>query len=219
MSGWKMRLSLAFAAALAVGSYAGHAGRRHHGHRRHRLSSRFVENWDDAVYRPINVLKSKGTIEARDGSLLENLDPSDRARMAFGRLEGNIPRKAIYLAPLLFRPSPFSGVDNSRISGDSDLHLADMTLFADPELPIVMMEAFEGLTSDVDCQGADGQMSLTFKSADVFNYAINSWKFIHEDTDRNFLLIANHDGCGPKGERQAYKYASQRPSRKVRNMC
>ena len=94
-----------------------------------------------------------------------------------------------------------------------------MTLFADPELPIVMMEAFEGLTSAVDCQGTDGQMSLTFKSADAFNHAINSWKFIHEDTDRNFLLIANHDGCGPKGERQAYKYVSKAILREAFMAC
>lgn len=84
-----------------------------------------------------------------------------------------------------------------------------MTLYAPSGLPIVMMEAFEHMTTAVDCEGEDGQMSLTFKSTEVFENAVGQWKYIHEDTDKNFLLIANHDGCGPEGERQAYKYVSR----------
>ena len=94
-----MRLSLALVAAVAAGSSAGHAGRRHHGHRRHRLPSQVAESQDDAVYRPINVVRSKGTIETRDNSLLESLDPSDRAQMGFGRLGGKEDGMAIYLTP------------------------------------------------------------------------------------------------------------------------
>lgn len=83
--------------------------------------------------------------------------------------------------------------------------LANMTLYAPDGLPIVMMEKFEGLTSAVDCEGDDGQMSLTFRSREAYDRAIDSWKYINEDTDLQFLLVANHDGCGPDEERQAYR--------------
>lgn len=86
-----------------------------------------------------------------------------------------------------------------------------MTLYAASGLPIVMMETFEHMTTDLDCEGHDGEMSLTFKSKEVFENAIGQWKYINEDTDKNFLLIANHDGCGPKGERQAYTYVLRSP--------
>jgi hypothetical protein len=88
---------------------------------------------------------------------------------------------------------------------DGGLNVAEMVLFADSDLPIVLMEAFEGLTSAVDCQGDDGQMSLTFSSAEAFSYALGSWSYIHEDAEQQFLLIANHEGCGPDGQRQAYR--------------
>ena len=80
-----------------------------------------------------------------------------------------------------------------------------MTLYAADGLPIVSMERFEGLTSAVDCNGDDGTTSLTFGSKKAFDYALQIWGYINEDDDKNFLLIANHDGCGPTDERQAYK--------------
>lgn len=79
-----------------------------------------------------------------------------------------------------------------------------MTLYADKR-PIVMMEAFDGLTSAVDCEGDDGQMSLTFKSAKAYKHAIDKWSYINEDTDKDFLMIANHEGCGPAEQRQIYQ--------------
>lgn len=79
-----------------------------------------------------------------------------------------------------------------------------MTLYAEDGLEIVMMERFEGLTTSVDCNGDDGTMSLTFSSQDAFKYALQQWDFINNADDGNFLLIANHDGCGPDGERQPY---------------
>ena len=82
--------------------------------------------------------------------------------------------------------------------------LANMTLYASDGLQIVMMERFEGLTSAVDCRGDDGAMSLTFKSADAFNYALKTWAWINEAPEKKFLLIANHDGCGPADQRQPY---------------
>ncbi|KAI4267357.1 MAG: hypothetical protein LQ337_008391 [Flavoplaca oasis] len=91
-----------------------------------------------------------------------------------------------------------------RPGNDGQLLLANMTLFAPDGLQIVMMERFEPLTSAVDCKGDDGEMSLTFKSQEVFDHAINTWGFINEAQEERFLLIANHDGCGPDEERQPY---------------
>lgn len=83
---------------------------------------------------------------------------------------------------------------------------ANMTLYAPNGLKIVAMERFEGLTSKVDCKGDDGEMSLTFKSKDAFDNAVKQWDWINSDDKHKFLLIANHDGCGPQSERQAYEY-------------
>ena len=88
---------------------------------------------------------------------------------------------------------------------DGQLLFANMTLYAPDGLPIVLMERFEGLTSAVDCKGDDGAMSLTFNSKKAYKYALKIWGYINEDNDKQFLLIANHDGCGPKDERQPYK--------------
>jgi hypothetical protein len=85
--------------------------------------------------------------------------------------------------------------------------LANMTLYAPGGQLIIMMESFEGLTSSVDCKGDDGEMALTFKSQEAFEYALGQWDFINEKTEYAFLMIANHDGCGPDEQRQAYKYA------------
>lgn len=80
-----------------------------------------------------------------------------------------------------------------------------MTLHAPDNLPVVMMEAFEDLTSSCDCNGDDGEMSLTFKSKIAYEFALKSWAYIGANVDANFLMIANHASCGPKGQRQAYK--------------
>lgn len=70
------------------------------------------------------------------------------------------------------------------------------------------MERFEGLTLAVDCKGDDGAMSLTFKSGEAYTYALKTWQYINEDDDKQFLLIANHAGCGPDDQRQPYKWVS-----------
>lgn len=83
-----------------------------------------------------------------------------------------------------------------------------MNLHASDGLNIVMMERFEGLTKSVDCKGDDGTMSLTFKSETAFNRALKTWNFINSAVEKKFLLIANHDGCGPDDQRQPYMYAN-----------
>ncbi|KAI4263395.1 MAG: hypothetical protein L6R42_001455 [Xanthoria sp. 1 TBL-2021] len=91
-----------------------------------------------------------------------------------------------------------------RPGNDGQLLLANMTLYAPNGLQIVMMERFEPLTSAVDCKGDDGEMSLSFKSKEIYDHAIKTWSFINEAKNERFLLIANHDGCGPDDERQPY---------------
>ncbi|KAL8925993.1 MAG: hypothetical protein Q9172_001996 [Xanthocarpia lactea] len=95
-----------------------------------------------------------------------------------------------------------------RPGDDGQLLFANMTLYAPSGLPIVLMERFEGLTSAVDCKGDDGTMSLTFTSKEAYKYALEIWGYINEDDEEQFLLIANHDGCGPADERQPYKVSS-----------
>lgn len=87
---------------------------------------------------------------------------------------------------------------------DGKLVLANMTLYAPDGLEMVLMEEFDGLTSAVDCQGDDGTISLTFSSPNAFNYALQQWAHINDSDDGKFLLIANHDGCGPEDQRQPY---------------
>lgn len=89
---------------------------------------------------------------------------------------------------------------------DGQTHFADMTLYAPNDLLIISMEVFEGLTSAVDCHGDDGTLSLTFRSREALDYALEKWSWINEDADKVFIMIANHDGCGPDRERQAYTY-------------
>lgn len=95
-----------------------------------------------------------------------------------------------------------------RPGDDGQLLFANMTLYAPSGLPIVLMERFEGLTSAVDCKGDDGAMSLTFTSKGAYDYALKIWSYINEDDGQQFLLIANHDGCGPADERQPYKWVA-----------
>ena len=82
--------------------------------------------------------------------------------------------------------------------------LANMTLRASPDLPIVLLERFDHMTDHVDCNGNDGEMSLTFESEFAFRKASNAWKYINEHENHKFLAIANHEGCGPGDERQPY---------------
>ena len=89
---------------------------------------------------------------------------------------------------------------------NGQLLFANMTLYAPDGLPIVLMERFEGLTSTVDCRGDDGHVSMTFLSNEAYRHALKIWGYINEDDYKQFLLIANHDGCGPDDERQPYKY-------------
>ncbi|CAO1604866.1 hypothetical protein XANCAGTX0491_008407 [Xanthoria calcicola] len=115
-----------------------------------------------------------------------------REKEDFSRLEPGSQTQLIYGRP----------------GDDGQLLFANMTLYAPSGLPIVLMERFEGLTSAVDCKGDDGAMSLTFTSKGAYDYALKIWSYINEDDTQQFLMIANHDGCGPADERQPYKVSS-----------
>ena len=82
--------------------------------------------------------------------------------------------------------------------------MADMTLFAPDGLQMIMMERFEGYTSTVDCNDDDGILSLTFKSQEAYEYALNTWSHINQRAEDRFILIANHDGCGQENGRTPY---------------
>lgn len=84
------------------------------------------------------------------------------------------------------------------------LLLANMTLYAPNGLFMVLLERFDHLTSAIDCQGDDGTMSLTFKSHQAYEYALQAWGYVNANANGKFLLIANHKGCGPDEERQSY---------------
>ena len=79
-----------------------------------------------------------------------------------------------------------------------------MTLYAPDGLQMIMMERFEGLTSAVDCNGDDGSMFLTFNSQQAYDYALQTWSYVNQNDNDKFLLIANHNGCGPNDDRQPY---------------
>lgn len=83
-----------------------------------------------------------------------------------------------------------------------------MTLHAPDGKPIIMMESFETLTSAIDCNGSDGKLSLTFKSDKAMMYALTKWAYINEKKEDEFILIANHESCGPSEERIPYLYVT-----------
>lgn len=87
---------------------------------------------------------------------------------------------------------------------DGTVAIANVTLTAPPGLPIVLLERFESLTKYVDCNGDDGDMSLTFKSEDAFQRSLQAWDFVNQGEAHRFMVIANHDGCGWDSQRQPY---------------
>lgn len=69
---------------------------------------------------------------------------------------------------------------------------------------MILLERFDHLTSAIDCRGDDGTMSVTFNFKAAYDYALHAWDFVNKIDNGSFLLIANHQGCGPDDERQPY---------------
>lgn len=82
--------------------------------------------------------------------------------------------------------------------------IANISVEAPDGLPIVLLEKFEPLTRNIDCNGYDGHISLTFQSEDAFKWALDAWGYINQQDDHRFVVIANHHGCGAGDDRQAY---------------
>ena len=81
-----------------------------------------------------------------------------------------------------------------------------MTLTAPKGQRMVLMEHFEDLTSNRVCHEDTGHMTLTFNSREAFKHALDSWSHIKGNANEQFIMITNHDGCGPDFERQPYMY-------------
>ena len=86
-----------------------------------------------------------------------------------------------------------------------------MTIYSQDHIQITMLERFEGLTSAIDCNGDDGQLSLTFRNKEAYLYALKVWSHVNDNADTKFVAIANHDGCGPDKERQSYYVTGIKP--------
>ena len=56
----------------------------------------------------------------------------------------------------------------------------------------------------MDCLGDEGRLDLRFGTTEAFNYAKTEWDYVNKAEDRQFVFIANNDGCGPDDQRQAY---------------
>lgn len=68
------------------------------------------------------------------------------------------------------------------------------------------MERFSEMLKSVDC---GENMVLGFKSNTSFQYAIEAWKWVNEDTENSFTMVANYDACGNnRHSRQPYKISA-----------
>ena len=90
------------------------------------------------------------------------------------------------------------------MSDSGQLLLANLTLFAQDGLPIILLEEFDELIISVDCRDNEGRLDLKFNSTDAFDHAKKQWAYVNEKEHDNFLLIANHDNCGSDDQRQGY---------------
>lgn len=87
---------------------------------------------------------------------------------------------------------------------DGTFFVANLTLHAPENSRILLMEKFEGLTSAVDCSTiGDHKLSITLIDEDVFSY-IQIWSWINEREDNQFVMITNHEGCGPAAQRAVF---------------
>lgn len=152
------------------------------------------------VLRPVHTAeyyRSFG-IQPRDPNQFSKLELQTQGELIYGGSQG------IYAATPKYnmkRQTKQYSVDNG------DLIVANMTLYAPDGLLMVLLEHFDHLTSAIDCEGDDGILSLTFNSHQSYEYALQAWGFVNANADGKFLLIANHKGCGPDDERQAYMCA------------
>ncbi len=158
-------------------------------------SAKAFPNQDGVVLKPIKpeVVAPEAVLRARSTPDFSSLALAKEARLLFGSDEGKA-----------WTPYTSNEPADQFAQENGQAHMASMTLRAPNGLRVIMMEVFEPLTSAVDCQGDDGTMSLTFKTEAALDYAWKEWAWINQDANHTFIMVANHDGCGPDEERQAY---------------
>ena len=81
---------------------------------------------------------------------------------------------------------------------------ASVVFNAPSNLPIVSVEHFESFLRRIDCEKSTGQVSFTFKYKKAFEEALKAWTFVNNGVENEFLLLANHDGCGSDQDRHPY---------------
>ncbi|RPA86655.1 hypothetical protein BJ508DRAFT_302011 [Ascobolus immersus RN42] len=135
------------------------------------LSTRTLQD-GKAVFKPIHPRAYSAALglTKREDVSLSDLDLADKVRMIYGT----------------------PGEDPSTVL------LTDLTLISPNGKRVIMMEQFETFTKEIDCVGTDGEMSLTFKDKEAFDYAGKAWG------NGEFYMIANHDGCAPEDQRKAW---------------
>ncbi|KAK6543023.1 hypothetical protein TWF694_006953 [Orbilia ellipsospora] len=82
------------------------------------------------------------------------------------------------------------------------LHLGNMTL-ARGSRPILLLEDFDALTTDIKCSGDN--MSIKFSSIEATEYAQKAWGSVSKT--KYFTLITHHEhkGCGQKETRTPFR--------------
>ncbi|KAK2765012.1 hypothetical protein FQN54_008711 [Arachnomyces sp. PD_36] len=87
------------------------------------------------------------------------------------------------------------------IEDSNEFTFANMTVFSVGNERIVSMERFKPMLKSVEC----GEKTvLEFESKEDFEYATRAWGWVNEDETHNFILVADHPGCGPDDERQPF---------------
>jgi hypothetical protein len=64
---------------------------------------------------------------------------------------------------------------------------AHMTVMSTNDIKILFMEQFEHMTSSIECNDEDGEVSMTFIADEIANYAKKQWNGSMAATRESFL--------------------------------
>jgi hypothetical protein len=78
---------------------------------------------------------------------------------------------------------------------------ANLTVYAEDGQRIISMERFAEMLRFVEC---GDKMILSFHLESAFRYAVDAWKWLEEQENHGFLMIANHPRCSPDSQRRPY---------------
>lgn len=128
----------------------------------------------------IDAFDSARGLQPRDLTDLSRLDLENTAQMAWGRAGAN----------------------------DSSMVIANMTLSAPSNQPLLLTEKFSTLTTATSCT-ANETISVTLGSEHAFAYALDAWVGQVNGSgapQKPFILITNNAGCGDVDQRAVFKY-------------